>query len=426
MRAVKKDITFVWVVQPKLKINLLDNNSDQSIGEAIALAKALPFVKIIGSTVVPIERIRPKEFFGSGKVVELAETFKSTKINLVIINGQISPIQQRNLEKKWHVKVLDRTALILEIFSDRAVTREGVLQVDMAALTYQRSRLVRAWTHLERQRGGLGFVGGPGETQIEADKRAIDHQLVRLRRQLEKIKNTRELHRKSRAKVPFPIVALVGYTNAGKSTLFNLLTGASEFSEDMLFATLDPKMRAINLDNRVKIILSDTVGFVSDLPTELIAAFRATLEEVLAADLILHVRDISHDNTENQAVEVKKVLRKLGISESTPVLELWNKMDIVEPEKQNGLKNIAERRLSVCYLSAMTGEGISGLVEAIKNQVEPQKFSETVLVPFEFGKKKAWLHENGVVINEVYTDIGFKFDVIWSARQKEKFYSFTH
>ena len=426
MRAVKKDITFVWVVQPKLKINLLDNNSDQSIGEAIALAKALPFVKIIGSTVVPIERIRPKEFFGSGKVVELAETFKSTKINLVIINGQISPIQQRNLEKKWHVKVLDRTALILEIFSDRAVTREGVLQVDMAALTYQRSRLVRAWTHLERQRGGLGFVGGPGETQIEADKRAIDHQLVRLRRQLEKIKNTRELHRKSRAKVPFPIVALVGYTNAGKSTLFNLLTGASEFSEDMLFATLDPKMRAINLDNRVKIILSDTVGFVSDLPTELIAAFRATLEEVLAADLILHVRDISHDNTETQAAEVEKVLRNLGTSESTPVLELWNKMDIVEPEKQNGLRNIAERRLSVCSLSAKTGEGVPGLVEAIKNQVEPRKFSETVLVPFELGKQKAWLHENGVVINEVYTDVGFKFDVIWSAQQKEKFYSFTH
>ena len=245
-------MTSVWVLQPKLKIESRDRDNISCIGEANALAKALPNVKISGSSMVPIERISPKEFFGGGKVSELSINFKSQKIDLVIINSQISPVQQRNLEKKWQVKILDRTALILEIFSDRAVTKEGALQVEMAALTYQRSRLVRAWTHLERQRGGLGFVGGPGETQIEADKRAIDGHLIRLRRQLEKIKKTRDLHRKSRAKVPFPIVALVGYTNAGKSTLFNLLTGASEFSENMLFATLDPKMRSINLGWKLK------------------------------------------------------------------------------------------------------------------------------------------------------------------------------
>jgi len=425
LRAVNETTTTVWIVQPTSKFNSRYQYDSSLIDEAVALTKALPSTKIHGSTIVNIGRLSPREFFGKGKVAELHSIFKLNKIMLVIINGQISPIQQQNLEKKWQVKILDRTALILEIFSDRAVTKEGVLQVEMAALSYQRSRLVRAWTHLERQRGGLGFVGGPGETQIESDRRAIDSQLISLKRQLEKIRKTRELHRKSRAKVPFPIVALVGYTNAGKSTLFNALTGAKEFAANMLFATLDPKMRSVNLDGDTKVILSDTVGFISDLPTELIAAFRATLEEVLSADLIIHVRDISHENTENQNFEVDKVLKSIGVSDTIPVLEIWNKIDLVEMERRKSFQNLAKRKKSICALSATTKEGILTLTKKIKNSLEPLKFSETLIVPFEFGDRKAWLHENGVVVNEFYTDAGFKFEVTWSDQQKAKYYSFV-
>ena len=365
MRAVNETTTTVWIVQPTSKFNSRYQYDSSLVDEAVALTKALPSTKIHGSTIVNIGRLSPREFFGKGKVAELYSIFKLNKIMLVIINGQISPIQQQNLEKKWQVKILDRTALILEIFSDRAVTKEGVLQVEMAALSYQRSRLVRAWTHLERQRGGLGFVGGPGETQIESDRRAIDSQLISLKRQLEKIRKTRELHRKSRAKVPFPIVALVGYTNAGKSTLFNALTGATEFAANMLFATLDPKMRSVNLDGDTKVILSDTVGFISDLPTEVIAAFRATLEEVLSADLIIHVRDISHENTENQNFEVDKVLKSIGVSDTIPVLEIWNKIDLVEMEKRKSFQNLAKRKKGICAISATTKEGILMLTKKI-------------------------------------------------------------
>ena len=414
-----------WVIQPKLNDVQKEEHYKSIEEEVVALSKALPGVKVTGSVLVPIKKIRPKEYFGSGKIIELAEIFYAKKIGLVIINSQISPIQQQYLEKKWKVKILDRTSLILEIFSDRASTKEGVLQVEMAALTYQRSRLVRAWTHLERQRGGLGFVGGPGETQIESDRRSIDNQLVRLKRQIDKVKKTRELHRKSRAKIPFPIVALVGYTNAGKSTLFNLLTGANVFSENMLFATLDPKMRALELSNGMKVILSDTVGFISDLPTELIAAFRATLEEVLAADLILHVRDISTDLTDTQALEVRKILNNIGVSNSIPVIELWNKFDKIDPENEKYLKNIAKRKQEIVPISALTGKGVLTLLKKIKDQLGPEKFSEKLFIPFEFGKKKAWLHENGIIIKELYTDSGFELEVMWSDQQKKFYDSIT-
>jgi len=339
----------------------------------------------------------------------------------VLIDGPVSPVQQRNLEKEWKVKILDRTGLILEIFSDRARTREGVLQVEMAALSYQRTRLVRAWTHLERQRGGLGFVGGPGETQIEADRRAIDEQLTRLRKQLSKVVKTRELHRAARAKVPFPVVALVGYTNAGKSTLFNRMTGAEVMVKDMLFATLDPTMRGLELPSGRKVILSDTVGFISDLPTQLVAAFRATLEEVLGADLILHVHDISAENAEEQAEDVEAILHELGVADEVPRLEVWNKTDRLDREARAARTVEAGRSERVVAISAITGAGVDTLTQMIEAQLAEDSTRDVVRLSFAQGKARAWLHAAHVVAEERQDDEGWIIAVDWTTRQKAEF-----
>ena len=386
----------------------------------MGLAQALD-LDVRGQEVIALRRTTPATLFGSGKVDEMAALVRAAEAEVVVIDDALTPVQQRNLEKAWEAKVIDRTGLILEIFGDRAATREGVLQVEMAALSYQRTRLVRAWTHLERQRGGLGFVGGPGETQIEADRRAIDEQLVRLKRQLDKVVKTRTLHRAARAKVPFPIVALVGYTNAGKSTLFNRLTGAEVMAKDMLFATLDPTMRRVVLPTGDEVILSDTVGFISDLPTELVAAFRATLEEVLAADLIVHVRDISHDNTEEQAEDVRGILKSLKVSEETPQIEVWNKVDTLDEEAHEAALERAGRTESVSAVSAVTGEGMEALLAAISEALGGVKHLETLVVPFAAGRKRAWLFDQGLVEGDTPTEEGHEMQIRWSAAQKARY-----
>ncbi len=414
-------LTRAWVLHPDIKSDQNRRVAQPALEEAVALAEALPGLEVVGADIVPLRAVSAGYLFGSGKIEEIRQTLEDSSVELVLIDGPVTPVQQRNLEKAWKVKLLDRTGLILEIFSDRAATREGVLQVEMAALNYQRTRLVRAWTHLERQRGGLGFVGGPGETQIEADRRAIDEQLVRLRRQLEKVVKTRALHRAARAKVPFPIVALVGYTNAGKSTLFNRLTGADVMAKDMLFATLDPTMRSLELEGGPEIILSDTVGFISDLPTELVAAFRATLEEVLAADIILHVRDISHAETEEQARDVREILTSLGVPAETRTFEVWNKLDLLAPEAADAMRERAARDDTVMAISAITGEGLDLLQQVVGEALQGALREADLSLGFSEGRKRAWLFAQDVVLHETQTEDGFELTVRWSADQEAAF-----
>lgn len=384
--------------QPRAGIT---RDPEACLEEAIGLAHAID-LEVVDTAIVPLAQARSATLLGSGKVEELAERIAEVEAGLVIVNHSLSPIQQRNLEKAWNCKVIDRTALILEIFGARARTHEGKLQVELAALDYQKGRLVRSWTHLERQRGGFGFLGGPGESQIEIDRRLIRDRMAKLRKQLEQVTRTRELHRKNRRDTPFPVVALVGYTNAGKSTLFNRVTGANVLSMDKLFATLDPTMRALKLPGGGQVILSDTVGFVSDLPTELVAAFRATLEEVLEADILLHVRDISHPDTEAQKHDVEEVLKSLFRLEALPanMIEVYNKADRLEDDVKNALRD-----KGVMLISALSGEGVDRLLVAIEQEMGRHFFTRaSYRLPVDDGKALAWLHAHGKVVEQQVED----------------------
>ena len=390
-----------------------DRAANSRLAEAVGLARAID-LEIAAALVAPLATVKPATLIGSGKVEEIARRVEETEAGLVVVNAQLSPIQQRNLEKAWSTKVLDRTGLILEIFGRRAATREGALQVELAHLQYQKSRLVRSWTHLERQRGGFGFLGGPGESQLEADRRLIEERIGKIEKQLASVVRTRALHRKGRARVPYPVVAFVGYTNAGKSTLFNRLSGASVLARDLLFATLDPTMREIVLPHGRKVILSDTVGFISDLPTSLIAAFRATLEEVLEADLILHVRDVSHAETEAQAADVNRVLDELGIGEVRRghIVEVWNKLDLLETEARTARVSKANRRPDCVLISAVTGEGVDRLLQTIEDRLDRGDELYEVFLAASDGEGRAWLHDRGEVLEtERFPDGRMKLSV---------------
>jgi GTP-binding protein HflX len=388
-------------VVPELPREGARRSADARVDEAQGLAAAIG-IDVVAARPFRVRSPRPATLLGKGQVEEIAEAAKGQGAGLLIVDGALSPIQQKNLEEEVGTKVIDRTGLILEIFGERAASAEGRLQVELAHLDYQAGRLVRSWTHLERQRGGFGFLGGPGETQIEADRRLIRDRMAKIRRELDQVKRTRALHRDRRQRAPWPVVALVGYTNAGKSTLFNRLTGEAVFAENLLFATLDPTMRDIRLPRLDKVILSDTVGFVSDLPTELIAAFRATLEEVREADLLVHVRNMAHPDRDAQREDVEDVLTSLGLAEegAPPRIEAWNKVDLLTGEERQRLFEEAKRRDDVVPISAATGEGLDALRECMAEQLRSGERVHLIRLATAEGGKIAWLHSRGEVLDQ--------------------------
>ncbi|HEX4693755.1 GTPase HflX [Sphingomonas sp.] len=395
-------------------------DADARLAETAGLAMAIG-VEVVEKIAFRVRAPKPATLIGSGQVEQLAAQVRMEEAGLVVFDAALTPVQQRNLETALEAKVIDRTGLILEIFGERAATAEGRLQVELAHLDYQSGRLVRSWTHLERQRGGFGFLGGPGETQIEADRRLIRDRMARLRKELGQVSRTRGLHRDRRQRAPWPVIALVGYTNAGKSTLFNRLTGADVMAEDLLFATLDPTLRQISLPGIDKAILSDTVGFVSDLPTQLVAAFKATLEEVVSADLLIHVRDIAHPDSEAQRADVEAVLSEIGVSDTTPRFEAWNKIDLLGGDSREGALAEAERRDDVVAISAMSGEGVDDLIRQVAAKLTASHRRFTITLDAADGAGAAWLHQHGEVLSQQVEGDSAIYDVRMAARDHERF-----